>query len=1067
VSEPDSVLGAACAGESPDLDEVLREVARAPPADPGSPFAPLAPGAVIGRFELVRELGRGGFGVVYEARDRELGRLVAFKAMRPARTEPDALVAPLHEEAEAAARLNHPNVVTLHDFGIHQGTPYLILELLRGETLQDKLRRGPLPAGEAIRIGLDVARGLVHAHAQDVLHRDLKPGNVFLTAGGGAKILDFGLARLLNRAALKGGTPAYMAPEQLRGEPGDARTDVFALGVILYQALSGSLPYPTSAGQGSVLDPGPPPPLPVEDAPPELAAFLAGALSKDPAGRPQSAQAVLESLAEVERALETRAEKAARAARRRRLRRLLAAAAAILLLAAYGVAVAAVKARARAERALLASRVASAAEGAFDPLLATLLMAELPDDPPPRAVEIAQRILAEPIPVAELELPGGGSGLAVSPDGAWLAAGAGDGGATLWRTDGTASSILAGGGSETVAVRFTPDGERILCAGRDGMVRVFRRDGSEPPRSFSASGAPLLSLDVDRSGRFVAAAGVDGRLWLFDLTGRRLPRVLLHDGAVFAVAWSPDGSRIATGSADGLVRTFDAAGSPIARVDLRGGAVFGLAWSPDGRLATAAEDGALRVLSQKGQLLEVHGGGPPANAVDVDPAGSQVIVALADGTARILPLGAAGPEVVLRGHRGPILRATFLRGGRRVLTVGTDGTARIWRADGAGTPIVLRGQAAQEAAMATDGARVFTRGPQAVRVWDSDDPRERDVLRGHELAVASVRWTRDGQRVLTAGHDGTARFWAVHGGEPLVMHDPGNTLHSADVDPAETLLLTASEDGVVRIWEASSGALEHELRGHEGPVLSAAFSPDGRSLASGSLDRTVRIWRTDGSGEPLVLRGHAGGVTGVAFSPDGERIVSASSYDATVRVWLRSGAVDQVIHAEHPVERPAFAPDGTLLVAEEGGPLRRFRPDGVELPPMASPPEGLLAAAASADGARVALTSIDGTVRVYAAGGDGEPLLLRAHEGPVNAAAFSPDGAELATASEDGTARVFTVDWMRLRARLRRSTTICLKTEARVQLLAEDRVRAAARAEACVRERGHSPTVDAPQGGER
>jgi len=147
--------------------------------------------------------------------------------------------------------------------------------------------------------------------------------------------------------------------------------------------------------------------------------------------------------------------------------------------------------------------------------------------------------------------------------------------------------------------------------------------------------------------------------------------------------------------------------------------------------------------------------------------------------------------------------------------------------------------------------------------------------------------------------------------------------------------------------------------------------------------------------------------------------------------------------------------------------LRRFRPDGVELPPMPSPPEGLLAAAASADGARLALTSIDGTVRVYAAGGDGEPLLLRAHEGPVNAAAFSPDGAELATASEDGTARVFTVDWMRLRARLRRSTTICLRPEARVQLLAEDRVRAAAQAEACLREQGHSPTVDAPQGGER
>ncbi|HEY6098177.1 MAG TPA: serine/threonine-protein kinase, partial [Anaeromyxobacter sp.] len=162
------------------VSRLLLEVARSPSRDPAALGTEPRPGAVIaGRFELVREVGRGGFGVVFEARDRALGRLVAFKAMRrvPPERSPE-LEKPLREEAEAAARLNHPNVVTLHDFGLHEGTPYLILELLRGETLQSRLRRGPLLPGEAMRIALDVARGLVHAHAMRVLHRDLKPGNV-------------------------------------------------------------------------------------------------------------------------------------------------------------------------------------------------------------------------------------------------------------------------------------------------------------------------------------------------------------------------------------------------------------------------------------------------------------------------------------------------------------------------------------------------------------------------------------------------------------------------------------------------------------------------------------------------------------------------------------------------------------------------------------------------------------------------------------------------------------------------------------------------------------------------
>jgi serine/threonine protein kinase len=234
VAAGDTARGAASAEE---LSALLAELAASPPAAPPPPWErALAPGRRVGRFELVRELGRGGFGVVFEARDVELGRTVAFKAVRPSARgrDPDTL----RREARAVAALQHPAIVTLHDAGRSEEGDWLIFELLRGETLGERLARGPLPPREAVRVGLAVARALVHAHAAGVLHRDLKPSNVFLTADGGVKVLDFGLAHVFGVATpALSGTPGYMAPEQLRGDREDARTDVYALGVILAEML--------------------------------------------------------------------------------------------------------------------------------------------------------------------------------------------------------------------------------------------------------------------------------------------------------------------------------------------------------------------------------------------------------------------------------------------------------------------------------------------------------------------------------------------------------------------------------------------------------------------------------------------------------------------------------------------------------------------------------------------------------------------------------------------------------------------------------------------------------------
>ena len=271
-------------------------------ARPSPATKELSPGMVVGRFEMVKEIGSGGFGVVFEARDKDLGRSVAFKAVRPGvRTR--QLDAMLLKEAESAASLQHENIVSIFDYGQSEAGPYLVLELLKGETLAGRLARGPMPAAEAVHVGTQVARALAHAHGAGLLHRDLKPGNVFLTQSGGVKVMDLGLAHFFGQPVGLSGTPAYMAPEQWKGEAQDGRTDVFALGVTMFEMLAARRPYEVRADRSTVLDPGAEPKLEQSHVPPRLRKLVERCIAKDPAKRPASARAVQEELLAVERDL--------------------------------------------------------------------------------------------------------------------------------------------------------------------------------------------------------------------------------------------------------------------------------------------------------------------------------------------------------------------------------------------------------------------------------------------------------------------------------------------------------------------------------------------------------------------------------------------------------------------------------------------------------------------------------------------------------------------------------------------------------------------------------------------
>jgi serine/threonine protein kinase/Flp pilus assembly protein TadD len=279
---------------------------------------PLSPGTRLGPFEIVAPLGAGGMGEVYRARDTRLGREVAIKVLpQDVASDPDRLIR-FEREARTVAALNHPNIVVLHSIEEDRGTRFLAMELVEGQTLDRVLVAGGLPLAKVLDLAIPLADALVAAHGRGVVHRDLKPGNVMVTREGRVKVLDFGLAKPTSevpslhatQAATVAapisdvgqvmGTVPYMAPEQLRGEPVDARADLFALGIILYELVTGRRPFAgaTSAEVGSAILRDTPPPVQTlrGDLPPDLGRVIGRCLEKDPERRVQTAKDVRNEL---------------------------------------------------------------------------------------------------------------------------------------------------------------------------------------------------------------------------------------------------------------------------------------------------------------------------------------------------------------------------------------------------------------------------------------------------------------------------------------------------------------------------------------------------------------------------------------------------------------------------------------------------------------------------------------------------------------------------------------------------------------------------------------------------